>query len=473
MRVSGKANLDGNADLLFIMSGSGSAEDTYLYTFMRGWKIYGLLDYKEITDFTAPDLDIYVIKDIPESFEEEMWKNGITLPEGFDIRTALNESLKAGDFRPLLGFANAASALTKGESSLTIDLNKAVYNFVNDLFKVVNGLTAETTIGDILNNENLKKYADALTKDFDYDDIAEAIAEINKNLGDSAEGAELFAKVSKLFENVKPDRNSTGYEYFIKILASEEFLDFLNGILHDGGFPAGVGLTKKLTEFTIGEIFTTLHLDVSKLDEIKTSFAELLKNVTESSVSFKNNAVKNAKITIGYDKDFSLSSIEISVGIKNGDEEYVSAFKFGFVKEAFTLAVLPETLPTNPSYTPEPDPTDYVDVEGKTFVYDSIVWAEFEDEPEEIKNIVLEESKSTSFEFITAEACIYRCTDNVLGEINMTCSYVVKDGGYLYLYETPGDVLYNRHFLVLRLTETGIKQYMMASDTAYTLFLPQ
>lgn len=197
-----------------------------------------------------------------------------------------------------------------------IDLNKAAYNFANDVKTLVNGITAETSIGQLLDNAILKKYATVFTELISIDEISLLIAQLvvyaQRFQTMTHEQIELLPeetrKIAELAQtllknvnigallNVKPDKNSSTYEYIVKILKSDEFNAVIAGVIAnviaqspDGSaqlpFPANV----KFTDISVGQI---LSLSAGDAEGVEDVLRNLRAQVEKTFESVKQNQIE-------------------------------------------------------------------------------------------------------------------------------------------------------------------------------------
>ncbi|MDE6001177.1 MAG: hypothetical protein K2G96_02510, partial [Clostridia bacterium] len=229
----------------------------------------------------------------------------------------------------LISFVSTADALTIESGKASVDLNNAVYNVVQDLKEVVNGLTEETTLGDILANEKVRKYLTVFTELVPATLVSAGVAKLPELLEmlnsltpeDASEFGEMgtFVLMAQAILNgvsfddiaqITPDGTVT-YDYLIKLLASDAMRDIANtvlvnlmtvmgggnggdaeqvSVLADGGEEVE-GLFPNLTNISVGLILDMVNAgkpDADKLDleTLKTNFAAMTDSVTEEGFYF-------------------------------------------------------------------------------------------------------------------------------------------------------------------------------------------
>lgn len=304
----------GNGDVLYTNKYEAATVDatTYGYAFLREWEL--LVDENEyeteVTDYSQLNLKLIDVSDIIGD-ETDMDLDLSTLPVGDLLGGGMGEAN-----RLLSTFVNAAGALTMENGAAVIDLNKAAYNFANDVKTLVNGITAETTIGQLLDNAILKKYATVFTELVSIDEISVLIAQLVVYAQTfqtmTPEQIELLSeetrKIAELAQtllknvnigallNVKPDKNSSTYEYIVKILKSDEFNAVIAGVIAnviaqspDGSaqlpFPANV----KFTDISVGQI---LSLSAGDAEGVEDVLRNLRAQVEKTFESVKQNQIE-------------------------------------------------------------------------------------------------------------------------------------------------------------------------------------
>lgn len=385
--VNAKVNLNGTADVEYAMEGDG-----YMYFFLRDWKVYGTYANNEITDFTGAELEGFVdVNQVVEAYLEFIAESGVELPKEITDLISLD---KAGDLiedtlggvnYAILSLADAANAVTTANGTVTVNFNKMAYNMVQDVKAFVNGLTETTTIGDILGNATLKKYVQILTElttpQEIIDTVKEAAAELSKAMagtpalyenGESetdetqtsqstAMIALVLQQINTLFDTVKPDANSSVYDYIVKVLSSQELVDMINTMMQSAGAPAGTGLTKKITEFTLGEIMAMIPTENG---EDPLTFTAV-KQIMTGAINAYTSGITETVLSVSVEDDVIFSLTDASLVYTYG-ENGLTSMKLNFdmsipevlemsVDATLTLsktayaatefATLPETLP--------------------------------------------------------------------------------------------------------------------------------
>ncbi|MDE7306038.1 MAG: hypothetical protein K2N33_01470 [Clostridia bacterium] len=268
--------------------------------------------------------------------EEVSPENYSSIPLVYNSESSIDSSMSA--YVPLglnqanyalISFVSTANALTIESGKATVDLNKAVYNVVQDLKEVVNGLTEETTLGDILANEKVRKYLTVFTELVPATLVSAGVAKLPELLEmlnsltpeDASEFGEMgtFVLMAQAILNgvsfddlaqITPDGTVT-YDYLIKLLASDAMRDIANTVLVNlmtvmGGGNGGdaeqvsaladgegevEGLLPNLTNISVGLILDMVNAgkpDADKLDleTLKTNFAAMTDSVTEEGFYF-------------------------------------------------------------------------------------------------------------------------------------------------------------------------------------------
>lgn len=302
----------GNGDILYSESVTGGTEEgtVYGYAFLREWDV--LVDTEEyeteVTDYSVLNLVRTDIADLVA---------GQTGTEIDFSEVPIDEILSGGiSFANymLSSFANAAGALTVENGTAVIDLNKAVYNFAGDIKTLVNGITAETTVGDLLDNATVRKYAMVFTELASTEDVQTGITQLAAmaamlqmmtpdQIAEMGEYGEMIAMAQALLKdvnisalaNVKPDKNSTTYDYIVKILKSDEFNAVVSGIvlnaMSQGTYAtaASMPVTISLTDMKVGELLAISSEEEITVDEalknLRDGVAKAFENITETAIT--------------------------------------------------------------------------------------------------------------------------------------------------------------------------------------------
>lgn len=334
INIQSKADSNGNADIALGHSYWGD-EESYSYIFLRYWKIYvynNWEDKEHVTEITNSE-DLYGVIDISEII------NTFKL----NLSDAVN---MVNSF--ILNIAEKFNAVTETEGKLTADLGKVFSNAIKELKPVVDDLKDETTVGDILKNNVIKKIVSPITNIIKPTTIIDAVKQALTYLDDESKA--VVEKILELFNDVKPERNSTTYDYLVKLLDSQKTVDFINSMIG-----SGVGITKKLSDFTLKEIFDFIGSDID-VKGIKQKVEELLAKVELKENSVEGNVFyfKNVKVEYLYEGDYNLVSQTFSGNIctKGSENSDGTIFdingKIDFKKEGYKdsdLIKLPDKLP--------------------------------------------------------------------------------------------------------------------------------
>lgn len=306
VKTSGKFNIaTGNADIVSESVGAGvnAGVDDYSYVYLRDWNAYTYSSDTKPADFSG--IEWSAEGNLNDFISQALQGSGIPV----DFASVGGVSSVFGLIMPLmchleLSFAKAAGGITEDASAqtLTVDVNKTLYNFVNDIKGVVNGVTDSTTVGDLLGNATVKKYFGVITELVPVDTVK--------------------SMLSQSGINVSPDEGSSTYDYIVKVISSEEVKNLI-------GSTADITLPDTLDKFTLAFILNGAGMDIAKF---KTDFEELTSGITETQFSVDNtlitfpgvvvtfsNAVvvtfSNAKEVYSYDDSYAITSISSQITI--------------------------------------------------------------------------------------------------------------------------------------------------------------
>lgn len=315
--VNATVNTNGKADIL--MEAPGSC----MYYFMRDWKVYGTDSSEAITDFSQAELYGYVdINQFIESMLEYVGENGgMEIPAEVTGLIKLDKILEGslgGLNYAVISLADAANAVTVNETdkTVTVDFNKMAYNMVNQVKAGVTSLKGDTTLSELLGNATLKKYAQIITELVSTEDVINYVADLAKTLGELGNATETLEEgeitgsesgvayvaaavelINDVITKVQPDENSSVYDYIVKVLSSQELLDAINAMLQEMGAPAGSGLTKKISEFTLSEIIGMIPTEGEALT------LDGLKEMINGYITAYTSGITETALTVSYEDD--------------------------------------------------------------------------------------------------------------------------------------------------------------------------
>lgn len=303
-----KMNLkDANADITVKMTADKDVAE-YTYAFLRNFHFF---DY-----------------DALESGEVKNWNNNITLNYGgnaFDemeldnpmlgefiggamgdaFGEAYSTDLKVCTYT-LTKLADSFGALKIEKNKATIDVNAMAYGMATQITAVLNKLDDNTTVGDLLKEPAIKNVLMSITELFPVTEVKAAIDEIVKSLPDEVKGTLTAVDIdlSKIF--VAPDKNSTTYDYILKILGSQELLNAVNKALQSAipsdsamsGVP--VGLTETFDKMKISAILQMADAPI-KVTDLKDFVTPYLQGITKT----------NFTLTVDEEGTFTLSDASI------------------------------------------------------------------------------------------------------------------------------------------------------------------
>ncbi len=128
----------------------------------------------------------------------------------------------------VIATADAAGAVTETETGIDIDLYKTVNVVLADVKSALQMVAEEKPLLQILASNHVKKYMESLMRIMNVDKMKEKLnqvyTDISADFKDSIEPADLLT-IGKLV-SIKPNVESTAYEYLLKIVQSDE-LDIL------------------------------------------------------------------------------------------------------------------------------------------------------------------------------------------------------------------------------------------------------
>lgn len=295
VKSSAKLNLaTGDADIVAESVGKGenAGVDNYSYIFMRDWNAYSYS--AETKPAGLNSIEWSAEGNLNDMITEALQGEGIPV----DFASIGGLASVCQMVLPMachleLSFADAAGGITDDASAktLTVDINKVLYNFVNDIKGVINGLTDSTTIGDLLNNETVKKYFSIITELVPVDTVKSFVAQTGLN--------------------VQPDDGSSTYDYIVKIISSEELKKLISEM-------AGMALPNTLDKFALSFFLNSTGVNIA---DIKTAFEQLTSGITPTQFSIAAEdagvTLTNAKEVYAYDDNYAINSIssQLTIGM--------------------------------------------------------------------------------------------------------------------------------------------------------------
>lgn len=316
-----KFNLDDyDADIKSYSAVSDGTElvKDYNYDFVRGGYVFNNVSYESLN---KGEVEPENFSAIPLSFTPEAGVDSTMIAA---VPAVINNANYA-----LLSFADVAGALTVSGGKATVDLNKAIYNVVKDVEAVVNRLEETTTVGDILNNENIRKYLSVFTEMIPATTVAAGVAMLpglvdmltGLDLSDetvAAQFGELAGYIGMAqalltgvsfddFAAVVPDAGSATYDYILKLLGSDALKGIANKLFENfmammggegGGEPVsaqaeegGEEMLPKITDISVGFILEMLNAgkdesEKLQLSNLKKNFQAMTANVSETQMYF-------------------------------------------------------------------------------------------------------------------------------------------------------------------------------------------
>ena len=206
----------------------------------------------------------------------------------------------------ILNLADAANAVTVDGNKVVVDLNKLAYNMFNDINSALPKITNNTTIGQLLNDPTIKKYLSSILNAFTVDEVLEILDDFG--LLDNEIAEQLLA--------VKPDENSTTYDYIVKLISSDEANELVSDMLKE---MLGISLPANISDVKLGFILglvanaTGLPDGTDLLALAKTYVKMVADFVTETQI----------KVTSSHDLDGYQGDTSQTSTIKNAKMEYV------------------------------------------------------------------------------------------------------------------------------------------------------
>ena len=340
--ISGHVDIEkGNGDITTVYSEEntrGGEVETYggtSYMFLRGWHAFGGApeDEEEVTDYSK--LSLQYLGNLNEQLGSAI--AGITggsqgnpdgnrpaaLAEapGLDAGAlALPAVIKANSV--LVNLAVAADTLEVKDGVYTVDVIKTLNKVYTEISAVVNALDENTTVGEVLSNKTVEKYLSAIT--------AVVPAETVYSLVCSAldEMSPAMKEMLSFIPGIKPDENSTTYDYIVKLVSSDEVKTLVNGLLEKQGAPAEALFTTTLDKAKLNDVLALAEMSVAGVKEmvknLPVEFADGKLTITSKGERSESVTVYK-ELSLGYTvKDGTLTGQTVSAKFDNEGKEHRS-----------------------------------------------------------------------------------------------------------------------------------------------------
>ncbi len=291
MSETGKFNLkSGDADIT-VKSTNNDKTSSHEYMFLRNWHAfdYDALDNGMVTNWGS-NVTLNYSGNPFDSLTEEgspTWSQYLPTIFGEMVSELTNTTTKTYTYS-IAKIADSFNGLTidSKQKTATIDLNATVYGAVTAIGEVLSSINDNTTIGDILKTDAVKNILMSVTELFPATEIKSAFDEVLQSLPVEIKQMidSMGIDLSKIF--VAPDKNSTTYDYLVKIISSEELKNAINKIIQfamqqqgvTGGI--GFGLTDTLDKMKVAPLFQMAGISVT---DIARSFKDYTKQITKDS----------------------------------------------------------------------------------------------------------------------------------------------------------------------------------------------
>lgn len=277
MTQSGKINLaDGNADISAVQTSEagGQKSSEYTYSFMRNWNLFEYVSEEETEDFSGVTLDYYgnASGQLPDTVD------GL-----IELSDIAEQGLGTVNYL-LLTYGDNFGGLTVAENKATLDLSKTLYNMVQSLKTLVEGIKDDTTVGGVLADETVKKL---LTPVLDLIEPAQIIAAVSGVLSPESELGQILAQLEIDVADIlgEPAEGETSYEYLTRLIGSEKLSNAINTVLAamaEMQNAQAISLPATLDKVSVSFLATLMD---TNLDALKATVGELAKSVTAASVT--------------------------------------------------------------------------------------------------------------------------------------------------------------------------------------------
>lgn len=301
--MNGKFNLlSGDADLVMTDKHKvPTTYDNYEYAFLRDWNMFSYseeherdeddnkIGSNEVKDFTGKTL--YWGGDMYDQMAEAGADAAIKqiFGDDFDMGEIASKLVMPEYGAMIAALADSLGAFKIEGNTATADINLAIYNLVGKLKTVLDQLKGSTTIGEFLALNEIKTVIGALTTGLTGEQAAQYVQSALATLG--------IVGLS-----IPADKDSTVYDYIIKVLSSDELYAFVNAMLTGMGSP--VTLPSKLNALTLDFVLSIYNAakgltgDAAlSIDKIKAAFNKYTSGIKEDELVYnEESATTDAEI---------------------------------------------------------------------------------------------------------------------------------------------------------------------------------
>lgn len=288
------------------------------YTFLRNWHNFNYRDYKYSNDKD----NLAVLEEVTDWSDIVLKYKGLAI-EGYEEMVAEYVDYVQRVNVIILNLANAANAVTIDGNKVVVDGNKLAYNMFNDVNSALSKITNNTTIGQLLNDPTVKKYLSSILNAFTVEEVFDILDDFGM----------LDNDIAKQLLAVKPDANSTTYDYIVKLIGSDELNDLISDMVKE---ELGINLPTNIANVKLSFILdlvvkaTGLPVGTDLLDLAKTYVKLVADFVTETEI----------KVTDGRSSSVYQGDLTQTTTIKNAKMEYVLNSDKTIASQTFTVDIV-------------------------------------------------------------------------------------------------------------------------------------
>lgn len=313
------------------------------YALMRDWTMYNYSVNSdtaipaEVTDWTGKVL----------RYGSGPADQGLSFVKGY-----LNSAGKfyVGAFAEALKFGDMTGAVTKEGNKITVDLNKILNGALTQAITALDGVTAETTLGEVLALGPVYNFVGGLLNVVPLDMLLGAIPQVFGLVPTIP--ADIQQMVNGLINAVQPDENSSTYSYLVKLISSQELLNTANAFIEQMTGSSAIKLSQTLDKLSLGDVAGIVgmvsgmsSLDATQLITIAKSYLQSFTQMvqedklvipstqqyafSETAVFNNTTIIKNLKLSFNYNSDYSVTgqTLTYDVESKTYDHYYNSVYE--------------------------------------------------------------------------------------------------------------------------------------------------
>ncbi|MDE7401638.1 MAG: hypothetical protein K2N17_06265 [Clostridia bacterium] len=400
---------------------ANTERESYGYIFSRGGPRFNAYDDgKEITDFSKVTLSYDGAMELPAELKAML----DALPEN---------GMPAQELTPLSSILNLAETYggaTFADKKLTINFNKTAYGLYNDVLAVIESLTEDTKVGDVIKAKPVKALIESLTYGVSAKDILDQVAAMAggeagaSTLEGESEGDSSLAMIGAMLE-ILPEaaEGESVYAYLVKVLESKDVAEAIFKMIAPT-LPASA--VAPIAQFKVIELLQLIAASMQPPQNPD-------QGTTMSAVVYEESAGGMQQVTMAQIKKQIKDYLNQMVSVT---EDKVTVT---MPESAYEVSALEIVYTVGDDYAVSSVAVSGSVNEKTSYVYGNGHDGEYSYQNNEIEN---DYTISASIEFATSELALTDINNNSVGIV----TYEYEDGTYYDVSECANISIYNEDF---------------------------